>query len=123
MKVAQYIFFLHFCLLLFILDPENISTIRKLNYSLCSQCNGLSEKLVKLQNLQYVNVRRCRIKDLPLMAELYTTGNLTTLVLDNLKIASTDTLQKLMGNRILFDHVYLFFAIRIIIIKTIKIDI
>jgi hypothetical protein len=57
------------------------------------------------------------------MAELYTTGNLTTLVLDNLKIASTDTLQKLMGNRILFDYVYLFLAIRIIIIKTIKIDI
>ncbi|VDH90227.1 Hypothetical predicted protein, partial [Mytilus galloprovincialis] len=79
-------------------DGEGISTLRRINYSLNNQCNGLSEKLEKFQDLQYVNIRRCRIKDLHQMAAVYTTGNLTTLVLDGIKLASTDTLQALMGN-------------------------
>ncbi|CAC5367795.1 unnamed protein product [Mytilus coruscus] len=79
-------------------DGEGISTLRRINYSLNNQCNGLSEKLEKFQDLQYVNIRRCRIKDLQQMAAVYTTGNLTTLVLDGIKLASTDTLQALMEN-------------------------
>ncbi|XP_063437505.1 uncharacterized protein LOC134718750 [Mytilus trossulus] len=79
-------------------DGEGNSTLQRINYSLNNQCNDLSEKLEKFQDLQYVNIRKCRIKDLHQMTAVYTTGNLTTLVLDGIKLASTDTLQALMGN-------------------------
>lgn len=49
--------------------------------------------------LQYLNVRKSKISEMHTLSKLFMERTLTTLILDGQKIANTDTLEKLLGER------------------------
>ena len=61
----------------------------------------LPEKLTQniLPSLEYLNIRRCKIPEVYRLNQLFSVadGRLDTLILDGLKIANTDILEKLLG--------------------------
>lgn len=49
--------------------------------------------------LQYLNIRKSKISEMHTLSKLFMERTLTTLILDGQKIANTDTLEKLLGER------------------------
>ncbi|KAK3094982.1 hypothetical protein FSP39_008700 [Pinctada imbricata] len=81
---------------------DSTCRIRRLNFSLNNNIADLPDILMKQEfpNLQYLNIRRCKIPDVHKLSGIFTAPNscMNTLILDGLKIANTDTLQLLLEN-------------------------
>lgn len=77
------------------------SSLKNFRFGL-NKCDGLAEKLPLLQNLQYLNLRMCRVSHdtLSAIGNQISAGTigLSTLILDGLKLSKTSVLKDLLGN-------------------------
>lgn len=68
---------------------------------MCRGVETLPQDLIEcdLPCLQYLNIRKSKISEMHTLSKLFMERTLTTLILDGQKIANTDTLEKLLGER------------------------
>lgn len=68
---------------------------------MCRGVETLPQDLIEcdLPCLQYLNIRKSKISEMHTLSKLFMERTLTTLILDGQKIANTDTLEKLLGQR------------------------